>query len=72
MGGRASLDFTGGFMPTAESAPPGAKRSSEPLAIRAALDRAVGAFPLASRFLIALSGGIDSVVLLHAAQALDK
>lgn len=34
-----------------------------------ALDRALAAFPAESRFLVAFSGGVDSVVLLHAAVA---
>ena len=34
-----------------------------------ALERALAAFPTESRFLIAFSGGVDSVVLLHAAVA---
>ena len=34
-----------------------------------ALDRALAEFPTESRFLVAFSGGVDSVVLLHAAVA---
>jgi len=37
--------------------------------ITKALERALAAFPVESRFLIAFSGGVDSVVLLHAAVA---